>query len=164
MVIHKAIRFFLLAAAVGWAQQPEARPQFKDFAVKSVYNGAPATPKLGKDQQTFRTRIRSGARSPVEFAGHYTVPRWGCGAGCSFFVIVDSITGTVYDGFEVADLPLSWLEKHPEILRIELHRRSRLFKVNGCPGETNCGFYDYEMKEGTGLVLVRRELLPAEHQ
>ncbi|MBZ5523337.1 MAG: hypothetical protein LAP21_13965 [Acidobacteriia bacterium] len=106
--------------------------------------------------------IREGAKSPVEFAGHYTVPRWGCGAGCNAFVVVDSITGTVYDGFTVADLPLSWLEKHAEPERMEFHPGSRLLKINGCPGEQNCGFYDYLMTEGKGLKLVRRELLPSE--
>ena len=81
----------------------------------------------------------------MEFAGHYTVPRWRCGAGCSVFVVVDSITGTVYDGFGVSDLPQPWVEQHDEPARIEFQPGSKLLKINGCPGERNCGFYDCVM-------------------
>lgn len=164
LIMRKAICALLIVGASGWAQQPKARPDFKDFAVKQKYTGAPATPKLNRDQRTFRTMIREGAKSKVEFAGHYTVPRWGCGSGCSTFVIVDSITGTVYDGFGVADLPLSWMEKHEESVQMEFHPRSNLIKINGCINEQNCGFYDYAMVEGKGLRLVRKELLPKEFQ
>lgn len=153
-----------MIAATGWAQHIASRPGFKDFSVRHVYTSSPAAPRINKSWRSFRTRIRDGAESPVEFAGHYTVPRWGCGAGCSMFVIVDSITGKVYDGFTVADLPLSWMEKHEELPRMEFHRDSRLMKFNGCPGERNCGFYDYVMVDGKGLKLVRNELLPKEYQ
>ncbi|MBZ5531046.1 MAG: hypothetical protein LAO20_06415 [Acidobacteriia bacterium] len=161
----KAICLLLMIGAAGWAQQRTAsRPDFKDYAVEPVYTGVPVAPKLRGDWRRFRTVIREGAKSPVEFAGHCTVPRWGCGAGCSTFVVVDSITGMVYDGFAVADLPLAWMEKHEELLRMEFHPNSRLIKINGCPGEQNCGFYDYVMVEGKGLKLVRKELLPKEFQ
>lgn len=108
--------------------------------------------------------IREGAKSKVQFAGHYTVPRWGCGAGCSTFVIVDSISGAVYNAFNVADLPPAWIEKHGEQEQMEFHPNSRLIKINGCINEQNCGFYDYAMVEGKGLRLVRKELLPKEFQ
>ena len=106
--------------------------------------------------------IRSGADSDVEFAGHYTVPRWGCGTGCNGFVIVDSISGRVYAGFGVAELPFKWLEKHggEEMARMEFHPDSRLLKINACPNEQNCGHYDYAMVDGKGLKLIRKELLP----
>jgi hypothetical protein len=143
--------------------QSGARPGFQDFAVKKIFRGAPAAPKLvTKDQKLFRTMIRQGARSKVEFAGHYTVPRWGCGAGCSDFVIVDSISGRIYDGFATADFPLEWFDEHSgtTMERVEFRPESRLFKINGCPSERDCGFYDYEMVDGEGLKLVRKELLP----
>ena len=80
----------LLLAATAGAQEPKSRPSFDNFPVKKIWKGKPAAPKLvPEDEQMFRTRIRYGAKFPVEFAGHYTVPRWGCGAGCSALVIVD---------------------------------------------------------------------------
>jgi len=162
---NKTIFLLLVFCAAGWTQGHKAqRPKFEDFAVKEIYTGKPAAPDLNREWRTFRTMIREGAKARVEFAGHYTVPRWGCGSGCSTLVVVDSITGTIYDGFNVADLPLAWMEKHGESVRFEFHPRSRLMKFNGCINEKNCGFYDYVMIEGKGLLLLRRELLPAEFQ
>jgi hypothetical protein len=144
------------------------RPKFHEFAVKDIYRGKPAAPKLvSKDQKLFRTMIRRSARSKVEFAGHYTVPRWGCGSGCSVFVIVDSISGRVYDGLNVEDNEmLVFYEEtnYPPADRIAFHPNSRLLKINGCPSERNCGFYNYEMINGEGLKLIGKELLPAKYQ
>jgi hypothetical protein len=37
-----------------------------------------------------------------------------------------------------------------------------LLKINACPNEENCGLYDYEMIDGKGLKLIRKELLTKE--
>ena len=165
------MQLFVVCASIagllglGLSQAEKPRPEFSDYAVKKIYSGKPATPVLSKGQRGYRTVIREGAKHDVQFAGHYTVPEFGCGAGCSAFYVVDSISGKVYSGLGAADLPDAWLEKHdPDIKRIEFHPDSRLLKINGCPNETNCGFYDYIMVEGVGLKLVRKELLPREFQ
>jgi hypothetical protein len=97
---------------------------------------------------------------------HYTVPQFGCGTECSAFYIVDSITGRVYGGFGIADLPGKWLEKQSsdQPLRIQFVPSSRLLKINGCPNEQDCGYYDYVMVDGKGLKLVQKWLLPKEFQ
>ena len=158
-----------LAFAIGLlAQDASPRPRFDDFSVKQIFHGSTAAPKLGtQGQRMFRTMIRSGAKAEVEFAGHYTVPRWGCGTDCSQMVIVDSITGRVYDvPFSVVELPPAWEESHSaeDNERMEFHPDSRLMKLNMCPNEQDCGFYDYEMVDGKGLKLVRKQLLPKEYQ
>ena len=157
----------VLTAALS-ADEPRMRPQFSDFPVKEIYRGTPAVPKLATPgERMFRTRIRFGAKAKVEFAGHYTVPRWGCGTGCSGLVIVDSISGRVYEvPFSVVELPGSWEESQdsgpPE--RMEFHPDSRLMKFDMCPNEHDCGFYDYLMVDGKGLKLLRKELLPKQFQ
>jgi hypothetical protein len=100
----------------------------------------------------------------VEFAGHYTIPRWGCGTDCNGFVVVDSKTGKIYEGFGVHGLPFTWIEEHGDdaIERMEFRPNSRLLKINACPNEKDCGLYDYEMIDGKGLKLLRVELLPEE--
>jgi hypothetical protein len=150
------------------AQVTPKRPAFGDFHVKEVFRGTPVSPKLvTESQRMFRTRIRDGAKGPVEFAGHYTLPRWGCGAGCNVFVIVDSQSGRIYDlPFSLADLPYEWVQKHvgePHD-RMAFRSNSRLMKIDACPNEKDCGLYDYVMVDGKGLKLVRKELLPAEFQ
>ena len=110
--------------------------------------------------------IRRGAKAKVQLAGHYTVPEFGCGTDCSAFCIVDSVSGRVYDGFSIVELPISWSQEHPDqpLLHIEFHDSSRLIKVNGCPNEHDCGYYDYLMVDGKGLKLLDRWLLPKEYQ
>jgi hypothetical protein len=148
-------------------QDQNPRPKFSDYPVKAIYRGKPAPPILSKDQRYFRTMIRLGAKSKVEFSGHYTLPRWGCGTGCNFFTVVDSITGKVYDApFGISELPGKWLDEHegepPD--RMEYRVNSRLLRLNGCANERDCGFYDFVMVDGKGLMLVRKELLPNKYQ
>ena len=152
--------------SVAVPQPVKSRPDFDAYKVPDIYKGRPATPILSKEQRWFRTRIREGAKSDVQFAGHYTVPVWGCGAGCVAFVIVDSITGKVYDGQAVSSLPGDWIDEYkpPSTSPIEFHQNSRLLKVNGCPGERDCGLYDYLVVDGKGLRLIRKELLPQKYQ
>jgi hypothetical protein len=147
------------------AQGVTGQLKFSDYPAHQIYQGKSATPMLSKSQRWYRTVIREGAKSKVQFAGHYTIPVFGCGAGCAGFYIVDSISGKVYDGFTVAD-SLAWIVKpgNENALRIEFHPNSRLFRITGCPAETNCGFYDYEMVDGAGLKLIRKKLFPREFQ
>jgi hypothetical protein len=148
------------------AQEQTRRPDFGDYPARRIFTGKPALPILSKGQRMFRTMIRQGANKPVEFAGHYTVPSWGCGTGCIGYAIVDSLTGRVYGPSGVSELPYSWEKEHegqvPE--RMEFHPKSRLIKINGCPGERDCGFYDYLIVDGSGLKLLRRRLLPKQYQ
>ncbi len=143
-----AIALVVMAALSG------KRPAFQDFQVEEVFHGKPVAPILTTKKQTlYRTMIREGARSKVEFAGHYTVPVWGCGTACSQFAIVDSVSGKVYENRSVVDYPYQTMD------RLQYHPNSRLFKINGCPDESDCGFYDYEMVEGKGLRLLRKKLI-----
>jgi hypothetical protein len=162
----KALLPLFLSAIALSAQSSPARPAFEKFPVASIYDGEPAAPTLTKDQRMFRTVIRRGARSPVQFAGHYTVPEFGCGTGCSGSYFVDSITGRVFDGFIISDFPMEWREQHPADpqTHIQFMPSSSLVKINGCPNERDCGYYDYVMVEGKGLKLVQKWLLPKEFQ
>src|SRR5713226_1165513 len=72
-------------------------PRFQDMPVAEKFNGRPAPVKLSTaEARRYRTVIRQGAREGPNFAGHYTIVTWGCGAGCVQFAIVDAKTGAVY--------------------------------------------------------------------
>ena len=158
--------FIVCCTVPAFPQSEKPRPNFSDYPAAHIYKGKHAAPTLSKEQRLFRTRIREGAKADIQFAGHYTVPAWGCGTGCLGFVVVDSITGRVYDGRGVSTLPYEWVEEYkpPSTNQVEFHPSSRLLKLNGCPGERDCGFYDYVMVERRGLKLIRKELLPQKFQ
>jgi ankyrin repeat protein len=88
------------AGAVIGAEEWMRAPRLEDFPVDRVYKGVPAPVDLHSNPKAFsyRTRLRAGARNGPDFAGHYTAVSWGCGSNCQSTVIVDALTGRVYDG------------------------------------------------------------------
>ncbi|MRV76001.1 hypothetical protein GJ700_30235 [Duganella sp. FT92W] len=76
---------------------PRGAPRFASYPVP-VYTGANAAPKLNADDRTrmYRTRIREWSREKPNFAGHYILATWGCGAECVQITIIDAMTGTVF--------------------------------------------------------------------
>ena len=75
------------------------QPQFEDFSVSAVYNGPHAPVDLrNPEAQTYRTRLREGAKKPPNFAGHYVLVDWGCGTECTVYMMVDVKNGRVFDG------------------------------------------------------------------
>lgn len=111
--------WLVLAAAPGFSQPagnssdentirlsdvPKDAPAFRDYPAGPRYLGPPASPDVRSHPRSrlFRTMIREGARQRPNFAGHYIMISWGCGAGCVSFAIVDARTGSVF---------------HPEALR-----------------------------------------------
>jgi len=74
---------------------------FTDFQVKPVS----PKPKIKidwnsyKDAKHFKTRISEACnKENVNFAGHYCFVYWGCGSECFVSMVVDALTGKIYDG------------------------------------------------------------------
>ena len=131
-------------------------PRFEDFAVTEKFTGKPATVKfVSRDARRYRTVIREGAREGPNFAGHYTIVTWGCGAGCVQFVIVDAKSGAIYSPrFYVAPrMHFDEETQQPdEPLRFRID--SKLLIVSGSPNEKNEGIYYYEW-DGRRLGLIK---------
>jgi hypothetical protein len=85
-----------VVARPAWGQA--ALPPFAKYPVVARYRGPHATPLLrpGTAAWWFRTRIREAAGQPANFAGHYVLAMWGCGAECVSYAIIDVKTGSVY--------------------------------------------------------------------
>jgi hypothetical protein len=77
-----------------WAQKPA--PKFKDYPVKEIYQGKNAPIALTRDDRMFRTRLSNAAQAKPNFAGHYIVTAWGCGAECLMGAAIDAKTGKVH--------------------------------------------------------------------
>ncbi len=71
---------------------------FEQYPEHTSYRGPIAAPDVRSDPESrmFRTMIRKGAKRGPNFAGHYTVVFWGCGAGCTAVAIVDAQSGKVF--------------------------------------------------------------------
>ena len=119
-------------------------PTFEQFKVAEKFAGTPAAPVLRtRTQRNFRTVIRDAAQKGPNFAGHYTLAEWGCGAGCVSMAIVDCRDGQTFDGpFTLLGFDLSYDYGGDEQLEYKID--SRLIVARGCPGEKDCGTYYYE--------------------
>jgi len=86
------------------AEQPHG---FGDHPVALEFHGSPAVPLQNTpNSKRYRTKIRQAATNGPNFADHYTLAVWGCGAGCVMFSVVDSVDGRVYD----APFTVSWFD------------------------------------------------------
>ena len=131
-LLGTAVAFLILMApgSAVWAQDKggafKKAPQFSDYPVKEIYRGRPAAVKLASHPlaRTFRTVLRDGAEKGPNFAGHFTVVLWGCGAGCQSFAIVEANSGKVM-------FVTSKKEKIPEaVVGLDYRIDSSLFIVN----------------------------------
>jgi hypothetical protein len=131
-------------------------PAFEQFKVQEKFTGKPATPILRtRLQLTFRTRIREAAQDGPNFAGHYTLAEWGCGAGCVSMALVDNKTGRTFDGpFNLLGYDLAFVYEGGEE-QLEYRLDSRLIVARGCPGEKDCGTYYYEWADDR-FKLIRK--------
>ncbi|MGH9762777.1 MAG: hypothetical protein ACREDR_43305 [Blastocatellia bacterium] len=147
------------------SQAQVTRPQgirYEDFPAGKPFAGKPATVKLTtKKARMKRTVLREGAAGGPNFAGHYIVVNWGCGASCVQFAIVDAITGSVYfPSFYVAAGVGSDqdYEHTPEPLQFKLD--SKLLMVTGNLNEAEKGGVYYYKWDNNRLTLIKQSELP----
>jgi hypothetical protein len=124
---------------------------FSDFPVREIYTGVPAPAKIRRGE-LFRTRIREGAEEGPNFAGHYTITKWGCGTGCFSFVITDAITGvTYYPPISIVGLG-HYLDPHQGL---DFVVDSRLLILDGCPEDRDCATHYYKWERNRLMRLKR---------
>jgi hypothetical protein len=79
--------------------------------------------------------IREGGKEGPNFAGHYTIIQWGCGAACVSYAIIDARSGEVFhpaalqniDQFQVdIDTP-----EQPDAEMLQFNLKSRLIVAYG---------------------------------
>jgi hypothetical protein len=156
-------RSLLLLYALSLLRAQGPVPDFTQFPVTGPkFSGKPAPPVLKTAyQRTFRTRIRESSADGPNFAGHFTVAEWGCGAGCVSVVVIDAATGAIYNG---PFRNLAWaLRKYENRIAsnddkfepLEYKRDSRLLVARGCPQENNCASYFWEWT-GAEFKLLRK--------
>jgi hypothetical protein len=145
-----------LAQKIGLTRQ-SGQWSFELYPVAATFKGKPAPPLLTTDlQHAYRSRIRSETRKGPNFAGLFTLVKWGCGSPCLRFVIVDARSGAVYE----PRLVVGCSEKNGLEAIIDFKRTSRLIIAIGHSKELGCGSAFYEW-DGKQLQLVHFEPWPS---
>ena len=97
MLFTLAFLFVMISLPARAALTQSSVPRFKDYPVSEIYKGPIAPLVLRRDDLTFKTRLRWAAKNQKpNFAGHYILTTWGCGAECVMGAVIDAKTGKVY--------------------------------------------------------------------
>jgi hypothetical protein len=138
--------------ALCWGQH---LPTFATYPAPPVYAGQRAPLKLfpEMDAWMFRTRIREVAQRRPNFAGHYVLATWGCGAECLSYVIVDVASGQVY--FDNVTICCWGTAVADSFEPVKFRLSSRLIIFSGLLGEEgNKGPHYYKL-QGEQLIPLR---------
>jgi hypothetical protein len=145
--------------------------KFEDFPVEQVAAGFKPPALATKHQKLYRTRIREAAKQSPNFGGHYVIESWGCGTGCIDFVVVDRVSGRVFDppftdvsfhqprSAEVCE----FAEKRWWCLEdyLTFKSTSSLLVVQGCVSEKRCGRFYFQMtSDGLKEIKFQPDVAP----
>jgi hypothetical protein len=102
----------VFGAVSSWARA-ESVPKFEDcpVAVETKHTAAPRMLFMDAKARHYGSIIREAAKGPINFAGHYVLATWGCGAGCVMAAAIDTNSGRVTSlPLTVSDWPLDITE------------------------------------------------------
>jgi hypothetical protein len=135
---------------------------FEHYPAVADFNGSPAKPLLvTPHEHAFRTMILTQALNGPNYAGHFTVAKWGCGSPCLSFVIIDAKLGAIYD----PGLSAGCADSNSSSASIDFKLTSRLIIVTGLSKETQeviCGD-DFYQWDGKRLKWIHFEPWPSNH-
>ncbi len=133
-------------------QASAGAPRFGDFAVPHERAVHPVRLQLADPKsREYATKLKEFAHRQPNFAGHFILASWGCGASCVMTAAINAQTG------EVTWLPFTvccWDLNISEPL--EFRSDSRLLIVHGSRNESGGGTYDYTF-DGKAFTLVKAE-------
>jgi hypothetical protein len=144
-------------ASISYAQKRV--PRFKDYSVSEAYIGQNAPIVLKRDDMMYRTRLREAAKEEPNFAGHYILATWGCGAQCLMGAVIDAKTGKV---FWLPHTTCCWgTEVDERFEPIEFRLNSSLVVFSGLrnekEGDDGAHFYKFESGRFVHVRSVRKE-------
>ena len=120
---HLILCALAFSANQGWAAPV---PRFEDYPV-AEFAGRVAQVRLAdRRSRQYASTLRAAAQGTPNFAGHYILATWGCGASCVTGAAIDARTGVV------AWLPFTvccWAAPISEPL--EFRRNSNLLVIHG---------------------------------
>ena len=152
----KSCRFSLLLTLCFFPLTVTAQsgvPRFSDYAVNEHFAGKTAPLVLAKQSRQFCTRLREAAQEKPNFAGHFIVTSWGCGAECVQGAIIDARTGHV---FMLPTTLCCWGNVDDKFNPIEYRLNSKLIILSGARNEKEGDYAArYYKFENNKLVLIK---------
>jgi len=142
------VHLWLICLVAIVALSQTAAPRFADYPAIGKYNGKNSAVVLrNRDDREFRSRLRSAARQPPNFAGHYIVAAWGCGAECLMGALIDANSGEVH---WFPHTICCWGDVDDKFRPIEYRLDSRLIVFSGERNEKegDDGTHYYEFNDG----------------
>jgi hypothetical protein len=117
-------------------------PRFEDYPV-AEYAGRVAQVRLADARsRQYASVLRAAAQGAPNFAGHYILATWGCGAACVMGAAIDARTG------QVTWLPFTVCCWAPPVSEpLEFHRNSRLLIAHGMLNESGEGGMHYHVMD-----------------
>ncbi|MDR1968230.1 MAG: hypothetical protein LBQ32_05995 [Burkholderiaceae bacterium] len=117
-------------------------PTFKDCQATVTTSRKIANLKLTThESRQYASILRHLADKPVNFAGHYILALWGCGAGCVMGGAIDIKSGNVAMlPFTVTNWPLDIM------IPLSFKKDSCLLVVQGSRNEKGQGIYYYKFE------------------
>ena len=147
------ISFQLALSAVSISIASDQKPPSPDeYRVTELFQGKPAPVDLNSHPKAslFRTRLREGARTGPNFAGHFTIVEWGCGSSCLSLALVESSSGKVIFPDEISPV---FFAGNPDLSEENIdygliyNLDSRLLIIHGIPSnKKNGGSYYYSFE------------------
>jgi hypothetical protein len=120
-------------------------PAFEDcqIAVTTFQKKAHLKLKLSTHESLqYASMLRTSAKQPVNFAGHYILASWGCGVSCIMGGAIDIKSGHVAMlPFTVTNWPLNITEP------LSYKKDSCLLVVHGSRDEKDQGIYYYRFED-----------------
>jgi hypothetical protein len=156
--MHLLVGTLLLLAICSTALGQSGVPQFKDYSAGEIYSGPTAPVQLSRDDLTFKTRLRWAAKhDKPNFAGHYILTTWGCGAECLMGAVIDARTGKVsWWDFTIC----CWGATDDKFNPIEFRPDSKLIVFSGLrnekEGDDGAHFYRFDNGRFVHLRSVRK--------
>lgn len=97
----------------------------------------------------YATKLSEARHGPVDFAGHFVMATWGCGAGCVMAAAIEKTSGVVTMlPFTVSDWPLDVTEP------LSYRKDSSLLIIRGSRNEKGHGTYYYTF-DGKAFRLLK---------
>src|SRR5471032_468706 len=126
-------------------------PTYGAYPVKEQYTAA--TTKLvfkNKQDREFQSQLRRAAKQRPNFAGHYILTTFGCGASCVMGAIIDATNG------RVKWLPFTVCCWDGDAAPIDFRRDSALIVIRGMRNEQGLGTFYYTYRQGRLQLIAER--------